>query len=102
MLMEKELKYLIEAVEHPARPMACIVGGAKVSCKVRTRLGNLAHRMLERLRPVAKYFTGAVGVPPQVGNRYSVVRGGKNCTQQIAACTQQALIGLSVVFCGSD
>ncbi|CAM9404790.1 unnamed protein product, partial [Hapterophycus canaliculatus] len=34
MLMEKELKYLKEAVEHPARPMACIVGGAKVSCKI--------------------------------------------------------------------
>lgn len=34
MLMEKELKYLKGAVDSPVRPMACIVGGAKVSSKV--------------------------------------------------------------------
>lgn len=34
MLMEKELKYLKGAVDAPVRPMACIVGGAKVSSKV--------------------------------------------------------------------
>ncbi|CAM9978516.1 unnamed protein product, partial [Phaeothamnion confervicola] len=36
-LMEKarnELKYLKGAVDHPTRPMACIVGGAKVSTKI--------------------------------------------------------------------
>ena len=32
--MEKELKYLKGAVDSPVRPMACIVGGAKVSSKV--------------------------------------------------------------------
>lgn len=35
LLMEKELKYLKGAVDSPVRPMACIVGGAKVSSKVR-------------------------------------------------------------------
>lgn len=35
MLMEKELKYLKGAVDSPVRPMACIVGGAKVSSKVK-------------------------------------------------------------------
>ncbi|CAN0059114.1 unnamed protein product, partial [Pylaiella littoralis] len=34
MLMEKELKYLKGAVDNPVRPMACIVGGAKVSSKI--------------------------------------------------------------------
>ncbi|CAM9513368.1 unnamed protein product [Ectocarpus sp. 6 AP-2014] len=34
LLMEKELKYLKGAVDNPVRPMACIVGGAKVSCKI--------------------------------------------------------------------
>eukprot|EP00752_Nemacystus_decipiens_P006912 g6206.t1 len=34
LLMEKELKYLKGAVEDPVRPMACIVGGAKVSSKI--------------------------------------------------------------------
>ncbi|CAN0467732.1 unnamed protein product, partial [Ectocarpus sp. 12 AP-2014] len=34
MLMEKELKYLKGAVDSPVRPMACIVGGAKVSSKI--------------------------------------------------------------------
>jgi phosphoglycerate kinase len=33
-LMEKELKYLIGAVEDPKRPMMAIVGGAKVSTKI--------------------------------------------------------------------
>lgn len=33
-LMEKELQYLIGAVEHPVRPMMAIVGGAKVSTKI--------------------------------------------------------------------
>ncbi|CAM9764453.1 unnamed protein product [Ectocarpus sp. 4 AP-2014] len=34
LLMEKELKYLKGAVDSPVRPMACIVGGAKVSSKI--------------------------------------------------------------------
>jgi phosphoglycerate kinase len=33
-LMEKELQYLIGAVEAPVRPMMAIVGGAKVSTKI--------------------------------------------------------------------
>jgi phosphoglycerate kinase len=33
-LMEKELKYLMGAVEAPVRPMMAIVGGAKVSTKI--------------------------------------------------------------------
>ena len=33
-LMEKELKFLQGAVEHPKRPMVAIVGGAKVSTKI--------------------------------------------------------------------
>lgn len=35
--MEKELQYLMGAVDNPVRPMACIVGGAKVSSKVKKR-----------------------------------------------------------------
>lgn len=42
MLMEKELKYLKGAVDSPVRPMACIVGGAKVSSKVSTLTANPA------------------------------------------------------------
>jgi phosphoglycerate kinase len=33
-LMEKELKYLGDAVEHPVRPFVAIIGGAKVSDKI--------------------------------------------------------------------
>ena len=33
-LLEKELKFLMEAVETPSRPFAAIVGGAKVSTKL--------------------------------------------------------------------
>lgn len=33
-LMEKELKFLGEAVDHPARPFVAILGGAKISGKI--------------------------------------------------------------------
>ena len=33
-LMERELKYLGEALEHPARPFVAILGGAKISGKI--------------------------------------------------------------------
>ncbi len=34
LLMEKELKYLVDELAHPARPFVVIVGGAKVSTKI--------------------------------------------------------------------
>ncbi|GAC1668619.1 MAG: phosphoglycerate kinase [Candidatus Acidiferrum sp.] len=34
LLMEKELKYLGQAISHPARPFVAIIGGAKVSDKI--------------------------------------------------------------------
>ena len=34
LLIEKELKFLQEAIEHPQRPLAAIVGGSKVSSKI--------------------------------------------------------------------
>jgi phosphoglycerate kinase len=33
-LMERELKYLGEALEHPARPFVAVLGGAKISGKI--------------------------------------------------------------------
>ena len=33
-LIEKELKYLQNAIEHPQRPLAAIIGGSKVSSKI--------------------------------------------------------------------
>ncbi|HEY9882884.1 MAG TPA: phosphoglycerate kinase, partial [Thermosynechococcaceae cyanobacterium] len=34
LLIEKELQFLQEAIEHPQRPLAAIVGGSKVSSKI--------------------------------------------------------------------
>ena len=47
-LMEKEIKYLDEALAHPARPYVAILGGAKVSDKigVLTRLLDRVDRVL--------------------------------------------------------
>jgi phosphoglycerate kinase len=43
-LMEKELKYLGHAVEHPVRPFVAIIGGAKVSDKIEV-IDNLLNKV---------------------------------------------------------
>ena len=43
-LMEKELKYLGDAVEHPVRPFVAIIGGAKVSDKIEV-IDNLLNKV---------------------------------------------------------
>ena len=43
-LMEKEIKYLDDALAHPARPYAAILGGAKVSDKI-----GVLTRLIERV-----------------------------------------------------
>jgi phosphoglycerate kinase len=43
-LMEKELKYLGEAVENPVRPFVAIIGGAKVSDKIQV-IDNLLNKV---------------------------------------------------------
>jgi len=44
MLMDKELKMLGQALDDPARPVACIIGGAKVSSKIGV-LDNLIEKV---------------------------------------------------------
>ena len=44
LLMEKELKYLGGAVEHPVRPFIAIIGGAKVSDKIEV-IDNLLNKV---------------------------------------------------------
>ncbi len=43
-LMEKELKYLGEATEHPQRPFVAILGGAKISGKI-----DVLERLLDKV-----------------------------------------------------
>ena len=43
-LMQAELEALAAALDHPERPVAAVVGGAKVSTKLEL-LGNLVHRV---------------------------------------------------------
>lgn len=59
--MEKELKYLEGAVNNPVRPMACIVGGAKVSSKVRRVRSSLSPM---RRFPISIKAESAPGSPP--------------------------------------
>ena len=62
-LMEGELKHLAQALEQPERPVAGIVGGAKISTKL-DLLGNLVGRMdlLIIGGAMANTFLNALGV----------------------------------------
>jgi phosphoglycerate kinase len=62
-LMQAELEHLAEVLESPARPVAAIVGGAKVSTKL-DLLGNLVQRvdMLVIGGGMANTFLNALGV----------------------------------------
>jgi phosphoglycerate kinase len=64
LLMEKELRYLGGALEHPARPFAAVLGGAKVSDKIEV-IENLIAR-IDRLLiggAMAYTFLKALGKP---------------------------------------
>jgi phosphoglycerate kinase len=64
LLMEKELRYLGEALGHPARPFVAVLGGAKVSDKIEV-IDNLMHRV-DRLLvggAMAYTFFKALGKP---------------------------------------
>lgn len=62
-LMQEELEHLGKALEHPERPVAAIVGGAKVSSKL-DLLGNLVGRvqLLAIGGGMANTFLNALGV----------------------------------------
>ncbi len=62
-LMQGELEHLANALESPARPVAAIVGGAKISTKL-DLLGNLVRRvdMLVIGGGMANTFLNALGV----------------------------------------
>jgi phosphoglycerate kinase len=62
-LMQEELEHLGKALEHPERPVAAIVGGAKVSSKL-DLLGNLVGRVqvLAIGGGMANTFLNALGV----------------------------------------
>ncbi len=62
-LMQEELEHLGKALEHPERPVAAIVGGAKVSTKL-DLLGNLVGRVqvLAIGGGMANTFLNALGV----------------------------------------
>jgi 3-phosphoglycerate kinase len=62
LLVEKEVDYITNAIEHPARPLVAIIGGAKVSTKLAV-LGNLIPKV------DAMLLTGPIA------NTFAVVQG---------------------------
>jgi phosphoglycerate kinase len=64
LLVEKEVDYITDAIEHPARPLVGIIGGAKVSTKLEI-LENLIRKTDAMLLtgPIANTFALAQGRP---------------------------------------
>lgn len=65
-LLEKELKYLTEAIENPKRPFVAIVGGAKVSDKINV-ISNLLDICDKVLIGGAMAYTFSLAKGGQVG-----------------------------------
>ncbi len=63
-LVEKEVDYITQAVEHPNRPLVAVIGGAKVSTKLEI-LTNLIPKVDAMLLtgPIANTFALAQGRP---------------------------------------
>ena len=64
LLVEKEVDYITEAIEHPKRPLVSVIGGAKVSTKLEI-LTNLIPKVDAMLLtgPIANTFALAQGLP---------------------------------------
>lgn len=66
-LVEKEIKYLSEAINHPDRPFVAILGGAKVSDKINV-IDNLLDRCDQVLIGGAMAYTFSLAQDGKVGN----------------------------------
>ena len=66
-LVEKEIKYLSDAINNPARPFVAILGGAKVSDKIQV-IDNLLAKCDEILIGGAMAYTFFLARGGQVGN----------------------------------
>lgn len=69
-LVEKEVKYLEEAVRHPARPFVAILGGKKVSDKIKV-IENLLPKCDQILIGGAMAYTFALAKGLKIGSSYA-------------------------------
>ena len=69
--MEKEIKFLGQAVENPVRPFVAILGGAKVSDKINV-INNLLDKVDTLIIGGGMAYTFAKAWP---GNRQLLMRG---------------------------
>lgn len=69
-LVEKEIKYLEEAVSHPARPFVAILGGKKVSDKIGV-IQNLLPKCDQILIGGAMAYTFALAKGLKIGKSYA-------------------------------
>jgi phosphoglycerate kinase len=67
LLLQKELQYLSETLEHPKRPFVAVLGGAKVSDKLRA-LNNLMNRVDAILIGGAMSYTFLKALGREVGS----------------------------------
>lgn len=65
-LMEKELKYFYEALDHPKRPFLAILGGAKVSDKIKV-IENLLEKVDEIIVAGAMAYTFMKALGHEIG-----------------------------------
>ena len=82
-LMEKELRYLGEELDHPKRPFVVILGGAKVSDKIK-----VIDRLLDKADTIliggARAFTFNLALGKKIGNSLSELDKVETARQALA------------------
>ncbi len=99
-LVEKEIKYLTDAIENPKRPFVAILGGAKVSDKIKV-IDNLLSKCDKVLIGGAMAYTFQLAQGGTVGNS-RVEKDKLDLAKELLAAGKEKLVLPVDTHCGDD